>query len=214
MTGEVQGWGGYEDERSRLRISDADRHQVAELLRQSAGEGRLDIEELEQRLEATYAAKTYGELVPITVDLPVRGVSPTPIVPVPSSTIANRYGTSIAIMNSTNRTGVWEVGSTHSAFALMGAIKLDLRDARFTARETVIHAYGCWAGIDIYVNAQTRVIVDGVGIMGTFDQARDKVDAVLGPDSPLVRVNGLALMAGITVQRRSMPGERRRRLGR
>ena len=137
-----------------------------------------------------------------------------PMVPTPSSTIAPRYENSIAIMNATNRTGVWEVGATHSAYALMGGIKLDLRDARFTSRETVIHAFGFWAGIDIYVNAHTRVIVDGVGIMGTFDQGRDKVDAVLGPDSPVVRVNGLALMAGITVQRRPMPGDRKRRLGR
>ena len=54
----------------RLRISDEDRHQVAELLRQAAGEGRIDLDELDERLEATYPAKTYGELVPITVDLP------------------------------------------------------------------------------------------------------------------------------------------------
>ena len=60
---------------SRLRISDADRHQVAEVLRQAAGDGRIDLAELDERLEATYAAKTYGELVPITVDLPVHGPS-------------------------------------------------------------------------------------------------------------------------------------------
>ena len=32
-----------------------------------------------------------------------------------------------------------------------------------------------------------------------------------GPDSPLVRVTGFALMAGVTVQRRPMPGQRRRK---
>src|SRR3954469_15559705 len=51
---------------SQLRISDDDRHSVAEMLRQAAGEGRLDITELQERLEATYQAKTYGDLVPIT----------------------------------------------------------------------------------------------------------------------------------------------------
>jgi hypothetical protein len=210
MAGEVEGWGGYGDERSRLRISDADRHQVAELLRQSAGEGRLDIEELEERLEAAYAAKTYGELVPLTADLPVGATTQTPLVPTQSSSIATRYDASVAIMSTTNRTGVWEVGPTHSAYALMGSVRLDLRSARFTARETVIHAYGIWAGIDIYVNAQTRVVVNGVGIMGAFDQARDRVEAQLGPDSPVVRVNGMALMAGVTVQRRPMPGLKKR----
>ena len=74
---------------------------------------------------------------------------------------------------------------------------MDLRQARFATRETVIRAYGIWSGIDIYVNAHTRVIVDGVGIMGAFDQARDKVQPELGPDSPLVRVTGFALMARV-----------------
>ena len=41
---------------STLRISDADRHQVSEVLRQAAGEGRLELEELDERLEATFRA--------------------------------------------------------------------------------------------------------------------------------------------------------------
>ena len=56
---------------SRMRVSDEDRHKVADILREAAGEGRIDIEELDERLESTYAAKTYGDLVPITSDLPV-----------------------------------------------------------------------------------------------------------------------------------------------
>jgi hypothetical protein len=44
-----------EEEQARMRISDADRHQVSEVLREAAGEGRLDWEELEQRLEAPCA---------------------------------------------------------------------------------------------------------------------------------------------------------------
>jgi hypothetical protein len=211
MAGEL---GGY-DERSRLRVSDADRHRVAELLREAAGEGRLDIEELEERLEAAYAAKTYGDLVPITADLPAGGRAPAPMSQAGSLSPATRYDSSFAIMGGTSRTGVWEVGPSHTAFALMGGVDIDLRNARFVSRETVIRAYAMWAGINVYVNAQTRVVVDGIGIMGAFDQARDKVEADLGPDSPVVRVTGLALMAGVTVQRRPMPGERRRRaLGR
>lgn len=56
------------------------------------------------------------------------------------------------------------------------------------------------------------MIVDGVGIMGAFEQARDKVAPILGPDSPIVRVKGFALMAGVTVQRRAMPGAARGQL--
>jgi hypothetical protein len=115
-------------------------------------------------------------------------------------------------MGGASRKGVWEVGPTHNAFAMMAGIELDLREARFTARETVIYANAFWAGIDIYVNEFTHVVVEGVGIMGAFDQARDKVEPQLSQDSPTVRIKGVALMAGVTVQRRPMPGQTRRRL--
>ena len=67
-----------EEEQARMRVSDADRHQVSEVLREAAGEGRLDWEELEQRLEAAYAARTYAELLPLTADLP-SGATPVPV---------------------------------------------------------------------------------------------------------------------------------------
>ena len=53
-----------------MRASDADREQVAEFLRHAAGEGRLLVDELEDRLGAALSAKTYAELDAITADLP------------------------------------------------------------------------------------------------------------------------------------------------
>jgi hypothetical protein len=114
-------------------------------------------------------------------------------------------------MGGTTRSGVWEVGAKHTAFAMWGGVDIDLRQARFTERETVIYANAIWAGIDVIVNAYTNVIVEGIGIMGAFDHARDKVEAQIGADSPTVRVKGVALMAGITVVRKPMPGEERRK---
>ena len=68
---------------SQMRISDADRQRVADVLRDAAGDGRLDLEELDERLELTWAAKTYGDLVPITLDLQATGpVAPPAAAPV------------------------------------------------------------------------------------------------------------------------------------
>ena len=205
---------------ARLRISDDDRHQVAEVLRHAAGEGRIDLEELDQRLEATYTAKTYGDLVPITADLPVRttgalpGTPPPPAVPPHPAVPATTYVTSISFMGDCTRRGVWRVPEQHSAFSMMGSVTLDLREALFEAREVTITAVAIMAGIDIVVNAHTQVIMDGVGVMGDFSQSRDRVPAEITAGSPVVRVKGLALMAGVNVQRRAMPGESRKRLGR
>jgi hypothetical protein len=56
--------------RATLRASDADREQIAERLRHAAGEGRIVAEELEERLETVFSARTYGELDAVVADLP------------------------------------------------------------------------------------------------------------------------------------------------
>lgn len=53
-----------------LRASDADRDDAAERLRTAAAEGRLDTEELDERLGIAFSARTYGELDRVLVDLP------------------------------------------------------------------------------------------------------------------------------------------------
>ena len=58
---------------NRLRTSDKEREQVAEILRAAMTEGRLTLEEGEERLAAAYAAKFRDELGPLTADLPDGG---------------------------------------------------------------------------------------------------------------------------------------------
>jgi hypothetical protein len=53
-----------------LRASDADRDRVAEQLREHAGTGRLSVDELAERLDAVFAARTLGELESPLADLP------------------------------------------------------------------------------------------------------------------------------------------------
>ncbi|HEV7973573.1 DUF1707 domain-containing protein [Amycolatopsis sp.] len=56
---------------SRLRAADADRERVAELVQSAGAEGRLSLEEIEDRLAAVYATKYTDELKALTADLPV-----------------------------------------------------------------------------------------------------------------------------------------------
>ena len=53
-----------------LRVSDAEREEVVERLRLHAAEGRLDVQELEQRLEAAFGAKSREDLAELEGDLP------------------------------------------------------------------------------------------------------------------------------------------------
>jgi Domain of unknown function (DUF1707) len=65
-----------------LRASDAERDQVAEVLRSHAAQGRLDPDELDDRLGAAYAARTRGDLAVLTADLPPAPPAAPPPVPV------------------------------------------------------------------------------------------------------------------------------------
>jgi hypothetical protein len=54
----------------RLRVSDADRQSVVDALRRHTGEGRLAIDEFEQRSETAFAARTRADLQGLLDDLP------------------------------------------------------------------------------------------------------------------------------------------------
>jgi hypothetical protein len=62
-----------------VRASDAEREAVAERLRRATAEGRLDPEELDERVGHAYAARTRAQLEALTADLPV---APAPAAPV------------------------------------------------------------------------------------------------------------------------------------
>jgi hypothetical protein len=56
--------------RNEMRAGDSERQAVADKLKTALDEGRLDLHEYDERLQKTYAAKTYGELDGLVTDLP------------------------------------------------------------------------------------------------------------------------------------------------
>jgi hypothetical protein len=187
----------------QLRVSDADREQAAEVLRKAAGEGRITFDELDERLAAAYSAKTYGDLAAVTHDLPEPGpVPPADVAPSPGP--ATRIGgtpgpaVSVAVMSEAHRTGPWVVPPAYSAVAIMGAIRLDLRDARFSQPEVTIQTFTLMGGVDIIVDEDVEVDVAGFGFMGTFDHRAAGPGL---PGAPRVRIVGFALMGGVNVKR-------------
>ena len=61
-----------------LRVSDAERTVVQERLRRAVGDGQLDLHEFDARVQSVWAAKTRGELVRATADLPEPPPPPAP----------------------------------------------------------------------------------------------------------------------------------------
>ena len=188
-----------------LRASDADRERVANVLREAAGDGRLTMDELDERLDAVYAAKTYAELEPITHDLPDAGTEQAPAPAAAARRDPARFGGTptssgaVAILGGFTRKGDWVVPKEFTAFMLMGGGEIDLRDARFTEREVTIHIVAILGGCEVIVPEDATVYVTGIGILGAFEHT----DAGPGsPDGPVITINGVALLGGVDVKRK------------
>ncbi|MER5993066.1 DUF1707 SHOCT-like domain-containing protein [Streptomyces viridosporus] len=205
-----------------LRASDADRERVAEILRDALAEGRLDMEEFEERLDATYRARTYGELAPITRDLPAaRGVAAPAVSltkdPAPEGGWADRIvggddgGTStwaVAVMGGFQRKGRWTAPRRFNCFAFWGGGEIDLREANFVDREVVINAVAIMGGVDVIVPPGIEVVVRGIGVMGGFDHREEGEPG--DPGAPRVVVTGFAFWGGVGVQRKLPRAEKQR----
>ncbi|GAA0380693.1 hypothetical protein Acor_02300 [Acrocarpospora corrugata] len=139
-----------------LRASDADREAMSERLRVAAGEGRITLDELDDRLEGVYAAKTYAELDALVVDLPQnRSAAPDgkPLV------LETRSG-------SIKQVGRWVVPERITAKVTMGNITIDFTEAECRHREVRLDGT-CGSGrIIVIVPRDWIAVVDGV-VTGT-----------------------------------------------
>ncbi|MFJ5267824.1 DUF1707 domain-containing protein [Streptomyces sp. NPDC088358] len=201
-----------------LRASDADRERVAEKLRDALAEGRLDMEEFEERLEATFKARTYRDLAPLTHDLPgPAAANPVNMVKEPAGTgswaarIVGGEGSSawgVAILSGFERKGRWTVPRRFSSFAFMGGGEIDLREANFADREVVINCVAVMGGVNVVVPPGVEVVVRGIGIMGGFDHREEGRPG--DPGAPRVIVTGFAFWGGVGVERKITRAERQR----
>ena len=202
---------GTRDERT-LRASDADRDRVAEVLRAAAADGRLTLDELDERLDRLYAARTYGELDPVVEDLPglAEAIRPSAATPVPAATPATpaRVGgaptsrVAKAIFGGVTRRGQWVVPTYYRVKAVFGGVDLDLREARLEAREVTIDSKAVFGGVSIVVPPDVTVVVDGSGIFGGFGGDAEDVQPPAG--APVVRVTGKAVFGGVAVMRKPL----------
>jgi hypothetical protein len=189
-----------------MRASDADRDRAADVLREAAAEGRLSMDELDERLDLIYAAKTYAELAPVTADLPATGreAGAWPATSTGPSGVGNRFGAeatgsvAVAILGGFVRKGDWVAPPKLSAIAIMGGGEIDLRDARFAEHTMTIDAVTIMGGIQITVPEDADVQVNGIGIMGGFDHSAAGSGS---PGGPRIVINGFAFWGGVAIQR-------------
>jgi hypothetical protein len=169
---------GQEVARSELRASHEDRDKVVELLRVSAGDGRLTAEELDERLERAMTARTYGELATLVADLPAAG-SAAPGAPAPRVKEVVRFdcGSGHTIKN-----GRWVVPQRMEARVASGHLKLDFTEAVITQPLLQLDAEVRSGHIILITKPGIVVETDDV----TVRSGHVKVRAPWGPDVPEV----------------------------
>ena len=199
-----------------LRASDKDRESAAEVLREAAGDGRLNMTELDERLEAVYEARTYAELEPIIRDLPHRVIAPaaaaSPASPVSSAVEPPAgkpsSGSAVAVMSGFSRKGAWVVPADFTAVVVMGGGELDLRDARFSAPVVNIHATAIMGAIAIIVPEDAEVQVTGIGLLGVFEHGPTGAGR---PGGPKIHLGGVAFWGAVDVRRKPYQSGRKQR---
>ncbi|MET0520816.1 MAG: DUF1707 domain-containing protein [Jiangellaceae bacterium] len=197
-----------------LRCSDADRDRVAEALRQAAGDGRLTLSELEERLDAAFRARTYGELEPITADLP-QGPYPVPGLSAPTTVSgpaqagarlpAIRFERVMTVLGDEQRSGRWEVPTRLDVTCLLGDVKLDFTEAIVRHREVVVQVAAILGSVTLIVPDGIDVRLDlSATILGEGKQRTGTVT----PGGPVYWVRGFVILGEVTVR----PARKRRSL--
>ena len=209
MIAKVERMSDSPDHRPDLRISDTDRDRAAEVLREAHAQGRITVDELDERLTSVYSAKTFADLVPVTRDLPATRDEAAAAAPARARIGGTpRFKLSLAILGGASRDGRWVVPPEYTAVATLGGIKLDMRDAAFAEAETTIKAFAVLGGMEITVPEDAEVEVGAFGLMGGVDHGGEGPGA---PGAPRIRITGIAVMGGIEVKRapsrRSPQGE-------
>jgi hypothetical protein len=111
----------YEPSQSDLRASDADREATVERLQVAGIEGRLDSDELEERIESAYASRWCSQLEALTLDVTPPPARVHPLTPVFVRSARRPNGLAIASV-VVGMLWMWWLGSV--AAVVMGHIAL------------------------------------------------------------------------------------------
>lgn len=205
----------------RVRIGDAERRLVVDLLSQQTSEGRLTLDEFAERAGHVYEARTRHDLDRVVDDIPVDlSASLASGLPVPTeqahAPVARQSDPGrkprgrrrfIAIMSGASARGRWWAPRRMLAVAFCGGVTIDLREAVIDSPVVDIDAWAIMGGVDIVVPEGIPVELDGFVLMGGSDNRTRGSDHL--PGAPLVRVHARGLWGGVGVRTRRQRDLRR-----
>jgi len=172
-----------------VRASDAERDATVDRLRDAAGEGRLTLEELTDRIGAAGGAVTRSELDALTADLPA-GVPARRDAPM-----------AVHSLGDIKRSGAWVVPTESRFRTWFGNIQLDLREASILEPEVAVHAWTLFGTIDLLVPEGVEVDVRVSTHLGSL---KLQAGAAAAPGAPRIVLTGATWFGDVKVRHRRL----------
>lgn len=157
-----------DDAAPALRASDADREAAAEVLRTAAGDGRIDLSELNERLDLVYAARTKAQLSPLLADLGE-----------PTGSVLGTADTQPLVLDTKSgtvkRVGHWLVPRQIMARSTSGTVKLDFTEGDCPHREVIVQAETRSGSVVLVVPRgwNVRILSSSTGSGNVLNKAND-----------------------------------------
>lgn len=183
----------------RLRASDTDRERVLRVLRDAATDGRIDLEEFEERSSLAQEALTLGELPGITADLLPAERQPIRLDPQPL----------VGLFGNAERRGRWVAYPGEYAVAVLGRVDVDMREALLMHSHHRMTVTAVLGRVEIDVPEGVEVRLTGWSFLGRRTTTARRSDV---SDPPVLEIGGFSLFGVVRVRaprRRRFLGWRR-----
>lgn len=184
-----------------MRASNNDRERVSEVLRAAVTDGRIDMEEFEERIERAQEAKVLGDLPEITADLLPAGEQPIQLDPEPM----------VSWFTTVRRKGRWVALPDEVAGAVVGRTEIDMREALLTHNHHRMTVSTFLGKVVIDVPEGVEVRMNGWSFLGRRS-TNARRSTMSNP--PVLEIDGFSLFGTVRVRaprRRLLLGRRRSR---
>jgi hypothetical protein len=173
-----------------IRVSDADREHILQLLQKAVAQGILTLDEFTERTDRALASRTRGELNSVVIDLP--GVVRTEVAPTDEPmALKTRAGT-------VKQNGVWQVPSAITAECTMGTVHIDFSQARCAHKDVTLRLT-CGSGSVLVIVPRgwlVRMEHVSTGMGNVVNKATDPAD----PAMPILHVHATVGMGTIKIK--------------
>lgn len=205
-----------------LRVSDAEREHVGELLQRAVGLGMLSLGEFTERMDTALASKTRGELNSVLIDLPGVRLIGEPAtrpgqhgkpLPLPGDTPNSQLsamvqgGTIRPRMSGVNRRGVWQVAPVLRTNSWLSGVTLDFTQAVMTTQVVEIQVDDYASSLTLVVPQEATVDLDGLELIGSSVNNKVRSGPPIGPLHLLV--HGRVRFGSVTAKQPFMAHWRR-----